>query len=113
MQHPVVRAPKPERFQFMIGVADEIPVGEEQQFDDVPAQIARLLTRLGGRGSRVTLRIRGGRTLRKIYVSHIDVSWVECYKTASRCEILDRFVGDNVPNASKSRQASEGRQPEA
>jgi hypothetical protein len=24
----------------MIGVADEIPVGEEQQLDDIPAQIA-------------------------------------------------------------------------
>jgi hypothetical protein len=40
--------------------------------------------------------------LRKIYVSHIDVSWVQCYKTAVRCEILDRFVGGNVPNRSKA-----------
>jgi hypothetical protein len=40
--------------------------------------------------------------LRNIYVSHIDVSWVQCYKTDSRREILDRFVGHDVPNGSKA-----------
>jgi hypothetical protein len=30
MQHAMVRASKTERLQFMIGVADEIPVGEKQ-----------------------------------------------------------------------------------
>ena len=41
MQHPVMRAAEPEGLQLLIGVADEIAVGEEQQLDDVPAQIAR------------------------------------------------------------------------
>ncbi len=40
MQHPVMRPAEPERLQFMVGVADEIPVGEKQQLDDIPAQIA-------------------------------------------------------------------------
>jgi hypothetical protein len=46
MQHPVVRPAEPERLQLMIGVTDEIPVGEEQELDDIPAQIG---TRWGGR----------------------------------------------------------------
>ena len=40
MHHPVMGAAEPERLQLMIGVADEIAIGEEQQLDDVPAQIA-------------------------------------------------------------------------
>ncbi|WP_210161096.1 hypothetical protein, partial [Bradyrhizobium sp. STM 3809] len=33
------------------------------------------------------------RRRREIYVSHIDVSAVQCYKTIARYEILDRFIG--------------------
>ena len=39
MHHPVMRAAEPERFQLMVGVADEVAIGKEQQLDDVPAQI--------------------------------------------------------------------------
>ena len=38
--HPVMGAAEAERLQFMVGVADKIPVGEEQQLDQVPAQVA-------------------------------------------------------------------------
>ena len=50
MQHPVMGAAESERLQLMVGIADEIPVGEEQQLDDVPAQIGRR------RGRRTPLR---------------------------------------------------------
>jgi hypothetical protein len=36
-----MRPAEPERLELMIGVADEIPVGKEQQLDNVPAQIGR------------------------------------------------------------------------
>src|SRR6202042_166366 len=38
MQHPVVRATKAKGLKLVIGVADEIAVGEKQKLDDVPAQ---------------------------------------------------------------------------
>ena len=41
MHHPVMGAAEPERLEFMVGVADEVAVGEEQQLDDVPAKFAR------------------------------------------------------------------------
>ena len=40
-------------------------------------------------------RIRVRRGSREIYVSHIDISWVQCYKNISDDEILSRFAGDN------------------
>jgi hypothetical protein len=40
MHHPVVGPAEPERLEFMVGVADKIPVGEKQQLDNVPAQVA-------------------------------------------------------------------------
>ena len=58
MQHPVMRPAEPERLEFMVGVADEIPVGEEQQLDDIPAQIAG---RGAGERASVALRIGVGR----------------------------------------------------
>jgi hypothetical protein len=36
MQHPVMGAAEPESLQHVIGITDEIPVGEEQQLDNVP-----------------------------------------------------------------------------
>src|ERR1700704_4079614 len=40
MHDTVMRPSEPESLQLMIGVTDEITVGEEQQLDDIPAQIA-------------------------------------------------------------------------
>ncbi len=40
MHHPVMGAAEAERLELMVGIADEVAVGEEQQFDDVPAQFA-------------------------------------------------------------------------
>ncbi len=37
MHDTVMRPSKPESLQLMIGVTDEIAVGEEQQLDDIPA----------------------------------------------------------------------------
>ncbi len=93
MQHPVVRPAEPEHLELVIGIADEVPIGKEQQFDDIPAQIARLQGRRLGLGAP---RIGSWWEGREIYVSHIDVSWVQCYKTISRDEILSRFVRGDV-----------------
>jgi hypothetical protein len=77
----------------MVRVADEIAVGEEQQLDDIPAQIDLPKAK----GPRLGApRIGGRQGTRIIYVSHIDVSWFQCYKTISRDEILNRFVRGGV-----------------
>jgi hypothetical protein len=81
----VVGPAEAERLQLLVGIADEIAIGEEQQLDDIPAQIASIAYRRPWLGSV----LRGSR---EIYVRHIDVSWVQCYKTISPHEILDRFV---------------------
>jgi hypothetical protein len=73
----------------MVGIAHEVTVGEEQQLDDIPAQIARAWgRRLGVGATRSGLR----RCPSEIYVSHVDISWVQCYKTAGYRETLDRFA---------------------
>ena len=36
MQHPVVRAAEAEFLQHVVGIADEVAIGEEQKLDDVP-----------------------------------------------------------------------------
>jgi hypothetical protein len=33
-------AAEPERLELMVGIADEVAIGEEQQLDDIPAQFA-------------------------------------------------------------------------
>jgi hypothetical protein len=98
MQHPVMGPAEPENLQFVVGVADEIAVGEEQQLDDVPAQtrLPRGRRRLSGR-----LRIRIAGSILEIYVSHIDISWVQCYKTISRDETLSRLARGDVSNGRK------------
>ena len=40
MHHAVMGAAEAERLQHMVGVADEIAIGEKQQLDDVPARLA-------------------------------------------------------------------------
>jgi hypothetical protein len=78
-----------ESLQLLVGIADEIAIGEEQQLDDIPAQIASIACRRPWLGSV----LRGSR---EIYVRHIDVSWVQCYKTISPHEILDRFASGGI-----------------
>ena len=41
MQHAVVRAAEAELGQHLVGVADEVAVGEEQELDEVPDRLAR------------------------------------------------------------------------
>src|ERR1700686_4645876 len=54
---------------------------------------------MGGRGPCFgDPRISVGVGVREIYVSHIDVSWVQCYKTISRDETLSRFVRGEISN---------------
>jgi len=56
MHYPVMRPAEPESLQFVIGVADEIPVGEEQELDDIPAPIGG--ARAAGRRSAPSNRGR-------------------------------------------------------
>ena len=102
MKHPVMRPSKPEHLEFMIRIADKIPVREEQQFNNVPMEVA------GSPGTGppfIGPRIRGRKRAGKIYVSHIDVSWFQCYKTVSRDETLGRDVRGDVKGPEKVRSA--------
>src|SRR5436190_20837945 len=36
MQHPMVRAPEAQLRQHVVGIADEVPIGEEQKLDEIP-----------------------------------------------------------------------------
>src|SRR5262245_12273221 len=69
MQDPVMRAPETKLQKHLVGVTDEVPVGEEQQFDDVPNGLRRRSTR------RTAFRhpCTGYSDLAHIYVSHIDI----------------------------------------
>ncbi len=40
MDDPVMRPPETEDLQLIVGVADKVPIGKEQQLDDIPAQLA-------------------------------------------------------------------------
>src|ERR1700686_2390818 len=53
-------------------------------------------------------RIRVGIGIREIYVSHIDVSWVQCYKTASRGETIGRFARGDVPGGQRKPKQAAG-----
>jgi hypothetical protein len=96
MKHPMVRPSKPESLQLLIRIADEIPIREKQQLNDVPMEIARS-PRSGPAFRRP--RIRGGQWARKIYVSHIDVFGFQCYKKISRDETLGRYARGDVLSA--------------
>ena len=85
MDDAVVRAPEAEFLQHVVGIADEIPIGEEQQLDDIPAQNGRTGA---GRGLASLLRS----SHRKIYVNHIDISWVQYYKTESSRRNIRTFA---------------------
>src|SRR5579864_6137294 len=63
-----------------------------------------------GRGAAIgPLRFGLGRGGREIYVSHIDISWVQCYKTIHRDEILDRSTrGRYVASGRNSSQTFGG-----
>jgi hypothetical protein len=39
MQHPVMGAPETEFRQHVVGIADEVAIGEEQELDDVPDRL--------------------------------------------------------------------------
>jgi len=52
----------------IVGIADEIPIGEEQQLDQVIGRPARAL------GFQ-----RASWDCRDVYVSHIDISRIDCY----------------------------------
>ena len=55
MHHPVMGAAEAKGFQFMVGIADKVAVGEEQQFNDIPAQIGLARGRPPRlRGSRIS-----------------------------------------------------------
>jgi hypothetical protein len=55
MHDTMMGAAEAEHLELMVGVADEVAIGEEQQLDDIPAQFARPR---GRRRNRGPLRIR-------------------------------------------------------
>ena len=74
MQHPMMGAAEIELGERIVGIADEIPIGEEQKLDDVPNRGAILGSPVAGDGGRAA--IDGW----KIYVSHIDIFPVDRYR---------------------------------
>ena len=57
MQHAVMRAAEAEFGERLVGIADEVAIGEEQQFDQVPDRLA------GGRAGAASGV--GGREMRR------------------------------------------------
>jgi len=47
MQDPVMRAAEPEFGQHVIGIADEVAIGKEQQLNNVPDRLAATRSVLG------------------------------------------------------------------
>jgi hypothetical protein len=43
-------AAEAELRKHMIGVADEVAIGEEQELDDIPDRLVRTVRRIGGAG---------------------------------------------------------------
>src|SRR5690348_5446513 len=71
MENAMVRAAKAEFQQNFIGIADEIPISEKQQLDNVPHGL-----RGAGRGTAASWTISEtgpGDELAHIYVSHVDI----------------------------------------
>ena len=46
MQHTMVGAPEAKRCQHLVRIADEITIGEEQKFDQIPIGLGALHARL-------------------------------------------------------------------
>jgi hypothetical protein len=82
MQHAVVRAPETELGEHMIGIADEVAIGEEQQLDDVPGRAilagGSLILGSGAVADRRNRHIF--QRVSAIYVSYIDIFSEDCYR---------------------------------
>ncbi len=81
MQDPVMRASEAEFVQNLIRIANEVPVGEKQEFD----QVERCRVPLPG-FSWDQMTHRGF----EIYVSHVDIFLVFCYGNEVLCETIVR-----------------------
>jgi hypothetical protein len=77
VQHAVVRAAEAERDQNLVGVADEVAIGKEEELDQVPARLPGCRRRLGRR-DRAKLTCSCDTELGH-YVSYIDIFLVDCY----------------------------------
>jgi hypothetical protein len=71
MQHPVMSTSKAELRQDFVGVANEVSVGKEQEFDQVERHHVALPR--FGRDHTVDWRHEN-------YVSHVDIFLVLCYR---------------------------------
>lgn len=88
VDYPVVSPAEAEFLQNMVGIADKVPIGEKQKLNDVPPLVS------GCRGSRSSA-FRGGLPCAwrvEIYVSHVDIFRVQCYKKTKLHEIFGYFV---------------------
>ena len=74
VQHPVMRPAEAELGQHVVGIADEVAVGEEQQLDEVPDRLAAV--QAAARPGRLAGALRRAGN---IYVSHIDIFRFDCY----------------------------------
>ncbi|WP_315862562.1 hypothetical protein [Phreatobacter aquaticus] len=78
VQNPMVRAPELEPFEHVIGVADEVAIGEKEQLYQIVSRLPR--ARLACRPLQTAGWPALGR--RDIYVSHVDIFDADCYSFA-------------------------------
>jgi hypothetical protein len=72
MQHAMMRAAESETRKPLVGVADEIAIGEKQKLDQI-------IGRPAGRALPLGVGWADGYR-RDVYVSHIDISSFDCYR---------------------------------
>src|SRR3974390_1320203 len=70
MQHPVMSTAEAELGQHLVRIADEVTIGKEQEFDDVPDRLRRRGRGGLALGNNVPRRYHLGTG---IYVSHVDI----------------------------------------
>src|SRR6187399_28666 len=84
MQHPMMGASETKLEQHLVGIADEITIGEKQQLNDVPNGLASRPTR-----RTAFCQTRAGDSgFAHIYVSHIDIFCFYVTKTVSETKGL-------------------------
>ena len=90
MQNAVVGTAEAECGQCLVGIPDEIAVGEKQELDQIPDGFAAATGRRRFCGMRMVANLRhwhDGMAPKGGYVSHIDIFLEDCYRKCSANEI--------------------------
>src|SRR5690606_5942810 len=85
---PMMGTSEPVIPQYLVRVRNEVPVGEEQELDELHHRLV-----LGGQACRFRAVVQGGgvSVQTEIYVSHIDIFSLDRYCLSSRNEMIVRW----------------------